>query len=124
MNCYKEFDPSIFHDSVLNDIDIPDCDECGSLVKVSTISFGQPMNKKDHTDAMYLTQASDLFIAIGTSLSVQPVAKLPELAKKNGSKLIILNREATPLDNLADLVLNGELKDIFSKISENLSIVH
>jgi NAD-dependent deacetylase len=82
------------------------------------------MNEKDHTDAMYLTQASDLFIAIGTSLSVQPVAKLPELAKKNGSKLIILNREATPLDNLADLVLNGELKDIFSKISENLSIVH
>jgi NAD-dependent deacetylase len=124
LNCYKEFDPSIFHDSVLNDIDIPDCDECGSLVKVSTISFGQSMNEKDHTDAMYLTQASDLFIAIGTSLSVQPVAKLPELAKKNGSKLIILNREATPLDNLADLVLNGELKDIFSKISENLSIVH
>ena len=124
LNCYKEFDPSIFHNSIINNSEIPDCNDCGSLVKVSTISFGQPMNEKDHTDAMYLTQAADLFISIGTSLSVQPVAKLPELAKKNGSKLIILNRDATPLDNVADLVINGELKDIFSKISPNLSIVH
>ncbi len=82
------------------------------------------MNEKDHTDAMYLTQAADLFIAIGTSLSVQPVAKLPELAKKNGANLIILNREETPLDGIADLVINGELKDLFAKISENISIVH
>lgn len=124
LNCFKEFDPSIFHKSIINHLDIPDCSDCGSLVKVSTISFGQPMNEKDHTNAMYLTQAADLFISIGTSLSVQPVAKLPELAKKNGSKLVILNRDATPLDGEADVVINGELQDIFSKISENLSIVH
>jgi NAD-dependent deacetylase len=73
---------------------------------------------------MYLTQAADLFISIGTSLSVQPVAKLPELAKKNGSKLVILNRDATPLDHQADVVINAELQDIFLKISKNLSIVH
>ena len=124
LNCFKEFNPSLFHDAAINNCDIPSCDDCGSLVKVSTISFGQPMNEKDHTDAMYLTQAADLFIAIGTSLSVQPVAKLPELAKKNGANLIILNREETPLDGVADLVINGELKDLFAKISENISIVH
>ena len=124
MKSFKEFNPSLFHDAAINNCDIPSCDDCGSLVKVSTISFGQPMNEKDHTDAMYLTQAADLFIAIGTSLSVQPVAKLPELAKKNGANLIILNREETPLDGVADLVINGELKDLFAKISENISIVH
>jgi NAD-dependent deacetylase len=124
LSCFKENSIELFHDAVIKNHDLPPCEYCSGIVKVATISFGQPMNEKDHTDAMYLTQAADLFISIGTSLSVQPVAKLPELAKKNGSKLIILNRDATPLDNVADLVINGELKDIFSKISPNLSIVH
>ena len=124
LNCFKEFDPAIFHNAAISNNEIPDCDACGSIVKVSTISFGQPMNEKDHTEAMFLSQSADLFISIGTSLVVQPVASLPELAKKSGAKFVILNREATPLDALADLIINAELKDIFAKISDDISIVH
>ena len=120
LNCYKEHKLSIFHDAIKNNIEIPDCDLCGSLVKVSTISFGQPMNETDFTASMFLSQACDLFIAIGTSLSVQPVANLPGLAKEHGAKLIILNRDNTPLDNIADLVINGELKDIIPRISDTI----
>jgi NAD-dependent deacetylase len=58
----------------------------------------------------------DVFIAIGTSLVVYPAASLPLVAKDNGAKLIIINREPTPLDSLADEVINGELKEIMQAL--------
>jgi NAD-dependent deacetylase len=87
----------------------PRCDGCGGLVKTATISFGQSMPAAAMRQAEQETLAADLFLAIGSSLVVYPAAGFPELAKRNGAALVIVNREPTGLDELADLVVNAEI---------------
>ena len=87
----------------------PECESCGGIVKSATISFGQSMPKEAMRGAQELTLACDLFLAIGSSLLVYPAAGFPILAKRNGAKLVIVNREPTELDDIADLVIRGEI---------------
>jgi NAD-dependent deacetylase len=87
----------------------PRCDGCGGLVKTATISFGQSMPVEAMRRAEQETLAADLFLAIGSSLVVYPAAGFPELAKRNGAALVIVNREPTGLDAIADLVVNNEI---------------
>lgn len=82
---------------------------CGGLVKSATISFGQPMPAQEMRRAQAATLACDLFLAIGSSLVVHPAAGFPALARRNGARLVILNREPTPLDDIADLVIRAEI---------------
>ncbi|MGQ0637280.1 MAG: SIR2 family NAD-dependent protein deacylase [Planctomycetaceae bacterium] len=84
---------------------VPDCPECRGLLKHATISFGQPLDEQTLARASSLAQGSDLFLAIGSSLIVHPAAGLPQLAKEQGARLVIINREPTPLDVIADLVI-------------------
>ena len=64
--------------------------------------------------------ACDLFIVVGSSLKVFPAAGFPLLAKENGAKFVIINRESTDLDGFADLVLNIEINEIFDLLIENI----
>ena len=88
---------------------LPVCTACGGIVKTATISFGQSMPKAEMGRAEEQTLACDLFIAIGSSLVVYPAAAFPALAGRNGARLVILNREVTDQDALADLVLHEEI---------------
>ncbi len=92
----------------------PSCDACGGHIKTATISFGQPMPVKEMEEAEAETLACDLFLAIGSSLVVYPAAGFPQIAKQNGSQLVIINRDETGLDGMADLVLNLEIGDTLS----------
>jgi len=94
---------------------LPLCAACNGLVKTATISFGQAMPRDAMRRAEQATLACDLFVAIGSSLQVYPAAGFPELAKRSGARLAIVNREATPLDPLADLVVRGEIGQVLSK---------
>ena len=87
----------------------PACSGCGGIVKSATISFGQAMPEAPMRRARDLALGCDLFLAIGSSLVVYPAATLPILAKRNGARLVIINREPTELDGLADLVINAEI---------------
>lgn len=87
----------------------PSCTICGGMVKTATVSFGQSMPEDEMRRAEAATLSCDLFIAIGSSLQVYPAAGFPILARHNGARLVILNREATELDEAADLVLNEEI---------------
>ena len=87
----------------------PDCPSCGGIVKSATISFGQAMPEEEMNRAHEATLGCDLFIAIGSSLQVYPAAGFPILAKRNGAQLVILNREPTELDQIADLVIHDEI---------------
>ncbi len=84
----------------------PRCTRCFGFVKTATISFGQPMPLEPMRRAEAATLACDLFLAMGSSLVVYPAAGFPRVAKENGARLVILNREPTDLDPLADLVLH------------------
>ena len=109
-----------FHDAIKSKIPLPKCSVCGGVVKVATISFGQPMNGIDMMHASKIVEESDLMIVMGSSLKVLPAGKLPNLAMQSGSKLIILNREKTRYDSSADIVINDELQNICSKLVEEL----
>jgi NAD-dependent deacetylase len=85
------------------------CGRCGGVIKSATISFGQAMPEEEMLRAQEHTLRCDLFIVIGSSLQVYPAAGFPELAKQLGARLVIVNREETPLDSLADLVVHREI---------------
>jgi NAD-dependent deacetylase len=87
----------------------PVCSSCGGFVKTATVSFGQAMPAEAMRRAETETLAADLFIVAGSSLVVYPAAGFPELAKHNGASLVIINREPTGLDRIADLVLNRSI---------------
>lgn len=97
----------------------PRCDVCGGFIKSATISFGQSMPEDEMRRAEAATLSCDLFIAIGSSLQVFPAAGFPLLAKRNGAKLVILNREQTDMDGIADLVLHEEIGVALSQINLN-----
>ena len=88
---------------------LPVCERCGGHVKTATISFGQAMPAAAMRRAEAATEECDLFLAIGSSLVVYPAAGFPKYAKRLGATLVILNRDPTDLDALADLVLNREI---------------
>jgi len=83
------------------------CRACGGIVKSATISFGQPMPALPMQRAQEQTMACDLFIVLGSSLSVFPAADFPLRAKQNGAALVIVNRDPTAMDELADVVVHA-----------------
>jgi NAD-dependent deacetylase len=87
----------------------PACPECGGHIKTATVSFGQAMPPEAMRRAEELTNACDLFLAIGSSLVVWPAAGFPLMAKRNGARLAIINREATEFDDVADLVVRHDI---------------
>jgi NAD-dependent deacetylase len=92
----------------------PDCPGCGGHIKTATISFGQAMPESAMHRAEHLTNCCDLFLAIGSSLVVWPAAGFPLMAKRNGAALVIINREATEFDSVADLVIHQDIGSVLS----------
>ena len=87
----------------------PRCRACGGLLKPATISFGQSMPLDVMARAQTAAETCDLLLAVGSSLVVEPAASIPRVAKAAGARLIIVNREPTPLDGIADVVVRGEI---------------
>jgi NAD-dependent deacetylase len=94
----------------------PPCRTCGGILKSATISFGQNLVYEDLERAQAESANCDLFIAVGTSLAVTPVAYLPQYALQNGAKLAIINAEETPYDRAADIMLRGRIGEVLPAI--------
>ena len=109
LDCGERHELAELKDSFLTAGEVPGCRRCGGLVKTATISFGQPMPAGPMAQAEAATLACDLFLVLGSSLVVYPAAGFPLLAKRNGARLAIVNREPTELDAYADLVLHDEI---------------
>ena len=90
----------------------PLCPLCGGLVKSSTVSFEQVLFPHVVDEALALVAEADLMVAVGSSLAVYPAADLPVVAVRNGARLVIVNDEPTPYDDLADLVVRGRAGDV------------
>lgn len=89
--------------------EIPLCTACGGLLKPNTISFGQELDGDVLGRAFRLARECDLMIAAGSTLVVEPAASLPRTAKERGARLVIINRDGTPLDFMADLLLHDAI---------------
>ncbi|MGA8651884.1 MAG: Sir2 family NAD-dependent protein deacetylase [Xanthobacteraceae bacterium] len=99
----------------------PDCPDCGGFIKTATISFGQAMPDAAMRRARELTLFCDLFLAIGSSLVVWPAAGFPLMAKQNGAHLVIVNREPTDFDDIADLVVREDIGTVFAPFVDGAS---
>jgi NAD-dependent deacetylase len=91
----------------------PDC-RCGGYIKTATISFGQSMPEAAMRRAEDLTLTCDLFLSIGSSLVVWPAAGFPLMAKRNGARLAIINRDPTEFDDMADLVVREDIGSVLA----------
>jgi NAD-dependent deacetylase len=109
LDCGERYELDLLRSEFERTGNAPLCDACRGYVKTATISFGQAMPVAAMRRAEIETLAADLFIVAGSSLVVYPAAGFPELAKHNGATLVIINREPTGLDRIADLVLNRSI---------------
>jgi NAD-dependent deacetylase len=96
----------------------PPCRSCGGILKAATISFGQPLVAEDLARAQAAAARCDLMLAVGTTLSVWPVAGVVPIAREAGARVIIVNAEPTAMDSLADAVLRGPISEILPALVE------
>jgi NAD-dependent deacetylase len=99
----------------------PKCRDCGGILKSDTISFGQQLVPEVIDRAMRVAREGDLFLSVGTSLQVYPVAGAVEIARDTGAKIVIVNAQPTPFDEVADAVLDGSISEVLPAILGNAS---
>jgi NAD-dependent deacetylase len=114
LECAERHELAELKEAFLKAGEIPYCRSCGGLVKTATISFGQAMPAEPMARAEAATLACDTFLVLGSSLVVHPAAGFPLLAKQNGARLAIVNREPTDLDGYADFVLHDEIGPVMT----------
>jgi len=95
----------------------PPCTDCGGVLKSATISFGQQLVPEVIARAMEAALRADLLLAIGTSLQVYPIANVVPVAKSSGARLVIVNAEPTPFDDMADVVFREPIGEVLPQLS-------
>jgi NAD-dependent deacetylase len=94
----------------------PPCLRCGGMLKSATISFGQSLVTEDLARSERAAKSCDLLLAVGSTLSVYPIAAVVPLAKRSGAKVVIVNGEPTEMDELADAVLQGNIGELLPRL--------
>ena len=122
VSCGKEWSPDDIVKRLKAGDEAPDCDECGAPLKSRTISFGQAMPAREMAEAEELSAQADVYLAIGSSLVVEPAASFPRLAKGHGAALVILNKTPTPLDDYAALVINEPIGETLTAVLADLGL--
>ena len=121
LNCGKEYQPAQVYEDLPEDFTAPTCDECGGFLKSANVSFGQSMPITAMQRAQTWSEQAKIFVVVGSSLQVQPAASFPVIAKRSGALLAIVNRDPTPLDEIADLVHHGPIGKFFQQLQPLLS---
>jgi NAD-dependent deacetylase len=123
LSCKKRYDRDEIQERIKKGLKAPLCDDCGGLLKPATISFGQSMPERETQEDYHRSSTCDLFIVIGSSLVVQPAASMPLVAKRNGARLVIINRDPTPYDDMADIVIHSQAGPTMASILEHVKRV-
>jgi NAD-dependent deacetylase len=116
LDCAARFDIEPLVSQFLSDDRVPDCPQCGGRLKHATISFGQMLPPDVLMEATRWSRDAELMLAIGSSLVVTPAADLPRIAKERGAKLVIINRDPTPLDAIADTVIRHSIGETLTQL--------
>lgn len=121
LSCGKKYDRDDIQERLNSGVKVPYCDDCAGILKPDTISFGQAMPEDKMADALMYARECDLCIVLGSSLVVYPAASVPVHAVQNGARLIIINRDETPLDAEADLVCHESLSKALGQMVRGLN---
>ncbi|MDG9723382.1 MULTISPECIES: SIR2 family NAD-dependent protein deacylase [unclassified Streptomyces] len=100
--------------------DDPPCRECGGILKSATVMFGESLDPVVLGEAVAISKACQVFIAVGTSLQVQPAAGLAGVAADHGARLVVVNAEPTPYDDLADEVVREPIGSALPELLRGL----
>ena len=118
VQCGQRYEAGPIHERVEQGESVPQCDACGGWLKPATISFGQNLDPQVLDEAVRLAGQADVFLAIGSSLVVQPAASLPVQAKQAGAFLAIVNGTETPLDTVADAVIHAPIGETLTHLAD------
>jgi NAD-dependent deacetylase len=116
LSCGKRYERDEIQDRILAGEKAPSCDACKGTLKPDTVSFGQAMPESKMTAAFRCARECDLCMVLGSSLVVYPAASIPMQAVENGARLLIVNRDPTPMDQDADVVIHGSLGETLTKL--------
>ena len=116
LSCHKQFQPSDIYEALGDEFTAPTCYACGGFLKSANVSFGQSMPVDKMKRAQEWSEHAKIFIVLGSSLQVQPAASFPVVAKQSGALLAIINRDETPLDDLADFIHRGAIGEFFNQL--------
>jgi NAD-dependent deacetylase len=108
LDCGKRYERDAVQARLPREEEAPRCEACGGILKPATISFGQIMPERETSEAYRRSESCDLFMVVGSSLVVHPAAAMPVVAKRAGAKLVIVNRDETACDNLADVIIHNQ----------------
>jgi NAD-dependent deacetylase len=120
LSCGKRYGRDEIQSRVLAGEKAPSCDDCGGILKPETISFGQAMPESKMAAAFRCARECDLCMVLGSSLVVYPAASIPMQAIENGAGLMIVNRDPTPMDQDADVLIHGSLGVTLTRIMEQV----
>lgn len=120
VDCDARFGVEPLVEQFLREDAVPPCPKCRGRLKHATISFGQSLSADVLREATGLARGAEVFVAIGSSLVVEPAASLPRIARENGAKLIIINRDDTPLDLEAHVVIRESIGKALTAINIEL----
>ncbi len=116
LSCKKPYDRDEIEERRRSGVKVPYCDECGGILKPDTVSFGQAMPEDKMQRALECAMACDACVVAGSSLVVYPAASIPTQAARSGAQLIIVNRDPTPLDDYAVVVIHAGLSEVLGQI--------
>ncbi len=120
LDCGTTWDAQVIHERLENGETVPACDRCGGPLRAATVLFGESVPREALDRAIELAKSCDMMLVVGTSLVVNPAAKIPLIAKRSGARLAIVNRTLTPLDALADVRIMGESGPTLSALATAL----
>ena len=121
LSCGKKYDRDEIQKRIASGVKAPYCDDCSGVLKPDTVSFGQAMPEDSMSRAIMVARQCDLCMVLGSSLVVYPAASIPSMAVQSGAKLIIINRDPTPFDPTADVVVHDSLSKALGEMIERSS---
>lgn len=120
IECYQVTSGEAVLEHLLNQDSVPSCPHCGGVLKPNVILIGEQLPFSELQASHQETQHCDVMLVAGSSLTMEPAARLPELAKEHAAHLILVNLEPTHVDGVADVVVRGDVADVLPEIARGL----
>lgn len=123
IHCFREYECPPLMQQFMQDGQVPRCSVCAGVIKPNVILFGEQLPYEPLQNSKKAARESDLMIVVGSSLEVAPASDIPLIAKRNGAKVAIINKDATELDPMLDLLIQGDCAEILPALLQCLETI-